>query len=263
MCGQYTFSLPRVIRRAEGQGAESKMSYQSKEYWDKRYSTGDKGVHSDIIDDRGMGWLCHYAGPVQETLNAITGGDRSKVILNVGCGLDQFSPDIYKDGYTNLLSSDISPSAIAEMQRQTEESMPLAKWFVDDALQMSLPDNSVDIVVDKGTLDAVLIQTDPFLSAARMLREVQRVLKDGGIYFLITHGRGDLDTWRLPVLSMPHLSFNIAKTPDMGGYYLLVCTKLPQTDSAEARWQEAEAWARQRDEADREAEYAAVDEIGQ
>ena len=31
---------------------------------------------------------------------------------------------------------------------------------------------------------------------------------------------GDPDTWRLPVLTQPHLSFNIAKTPDMGGYYI-------------------------------------------
>ncbi|CAE7790519.1 EEF1AKNMT, partial [Symbiodinium necroappetens] len=197
-------------------------------------------VHSDIIDDRGVGWLCTYAGPVQETLNAITGGDRSKVVLNIGCGMDQLSPDIYKDGYTNLLSSDISQHAISEMQEKTAEEMPLAKWFVDDVTKMTLPDESVDIVVDKGTLDAVLIQSEPFLSAARMLKEVQRVLKEGGIYFLITHGRGDPDTWRIPVLTLPHLAFNIAKTPDMGGYFIFVCTKLAQPGAAVAatKWSE-------------------------
>ena len=33
---------------------------------------------------------------------------------------------------------------------------------------------------------------------------------------------GDPDTWRLPLLAMPHLAFNIAKTPDMGGYFIFV-----------------------------------------
>lgn len=257
-------SVSRIPRRAQ-EAADPMLSYQNKEYWERRYSTGDKGAHSDIIDDRGVGWLCTYAGPVQETLNAITGGDRSKVVLNIGCGMDQLSPDIYKDGYTNLLSSDISQHAISEMQEKTAEEMPLAKWFVDDVTKMTLPDESVDIVVDKGTLDAVLIQSEPFLSAARMLKEVQRVLKEGGIYFLITHGRGDPDTWRIPVLTLPHLAFNIAKTPDMGGYFIFVCTKLAQPGAAVAatKWSEAEAWAKQRDEEDLEAEYAAVDEIGQ
>ncbi|CAE7217585.1 EEF1AKNMT, partial [Symbiodinium pilosum] len=254
--GPATFLSPsrRKVARQAQVDADPMLSYQDEEYWERRYSTGDKGAHSDIIDDRGVGWLCPYAGPVQETLNAITGGDRSKVILNIGCGLDQLSPDIYKDGYTNLLSSDISQYAISEMEKLTAAEMPMAKWFVDDVTKMSLPDESVDVVVDKGTLDAVLIQTEPFLSAARMLKEVQRVLKEGGIYFLITHGRGDPDTWRLPVLTLPHLAFNIAKTPDMGGYYIFVCTKLPQSEAANTSslWSEAEAWARRRDEEDRE-----------
>eukprot|EP00913_Durusdinium_trenchii_P009922 g9313.t1 len=85
----------------------------------------------------------------QETLQAITAGDRSKVILNVGCGLDRLSPEIYADGYTNLLSSDISAHAIAEMQKSTAEDMPMAKWLVDDIMDMSVPSESVDIVVDK------------------------------------------------------------------------------------------------------------------
>ena len=25
-----------------------------------------EGAHSDIIDDRGVGWLCSYSGPVQD-----------------------------------------------------------------------------------------------------------------------------------------------------------------------------------------------------
>jgi len=243
---------------------EETLSYQDEDYWERRYKTGDKGANPDRIDDRGVGWLCGYTGPLQETLAAITGGDRSKVILNIGCGLDRLSPDIYADGYTNLLSSDISAHAIAEMQTSTADDMPLAKWLVDDVMQMNVPAESVDIVVDKGTLDALLIRPQPFSCAAKALREIQRVLKVGGIYLMITHGRGDPDTWRLPLLAMPHLSFNIAKTPDMGGYFIFVCTKLPWgSGSPEEAWSQAEEWAQQRDQEDQEAEFAAIDDVGQ
>merc|ERR1719198_95963 len=113
--------------------------------------------------------------------------------------------------------------------------MPYAEWLVDDAMNMQFVDSSsVDIVMDKGTLDAILIMETPFLNAAKMLREVQRVLKPGGTYLLATHGRGDPDEHRLPLLTMPHLNMNIAKTPDLGGYYLFVCTKLAEQEPAAA-----------------------------
>lgn len=243
--------------------AESTLSYGDATYWDRRYSTGDKGIAKDDIDDRGLGWLCEYAGPVQQTLNAITGGDKAKTILNVGCGIDRFSEEVYKDGFTNLLCSDIAPSAIQEMSTRTASTMPLAKWFVDDATDMSVPSESIDVLLDKGTLDSVLILQSPFSNAARMLREVQRVLRPGGVYLLITHGRGDPDTWRLPLLALPHLNFNVAKTPDLGGYYLFVCTKLGDVVDPDAKWAEAEAWASKRDLEDREAELDAIDDIGQ
>ena len=39
---------------------------------------------------------------------------------------------------------------------------------------------------------------------------------------LLWKSAGDPDTWRIPVLTLPHLAFNIAKTPDMGGYFIFV-----------------------------------------
>ncbi|CAE8583539.1 unnamed protein product, partial [Polarella glacialis] len=184
--------VQRAAEAAEG------LSYKDVDYWESRYRTGDKGANPDHIDDRGVGWLCTYDGPVMQTLNAITGEDKSKTLLNIGCGMDRLSEDVYADGYTNLLSSDISPSAIGEMAAKTAATMPAAKWFVDDVLGMTVASQSVDVVLDKGTMDALLIRPNPFANAAQMLREVQRVLKVGGTYLLITHGRGDPDTWRLP-----------------------------------------------------------------
>ena len=45
-----------------------------------------------------------------------------------------------------------------------------------------------DLVIDKGTLDALLCGDYSFLKAAFMLKEVQRVLKINGIYLAISYG---------------------------------------------------------------------------
>ena len=85
---------------------------------------------------------------------------------------------------------------------------------------------------------------------------------------------GDANT-RLPLLAMPHLSFKIAKTPDMGGYFIFVaswkwlkvfgsevCVKEPGPEDPEA-WDKAIKWAEEQDQLDEESEFAAVDDVGQ
>lgn len=221
-------------------------------YWEHRYRTGDKGPSTDRVDDRGTGWLCEYKGPLQQTLQAVTGGDCNARILNLGCGVDCLSSDVYRDGYANLISTDISPAAIEEMRSRTAEAMPQAQWAVDDAMSMNLKSGSTDVILDKGTLDAILIRPAPFTSAALMLREVHRVLRVGGTYLLVSDGRGDADAQsRLAVLTMPHLSFNIAKTPNFGGYFIFACTKLaePPTEAAELQWVKAQSLAASQDAA--------------
>eukprot|EP00933_Yihiella_yeosuensis_P013159 TRINITY_DN12323_c0_g1_i1.p1 TRINITY_DN12323_c0_g1~~TRINITY_DN12323_c0_g1_i1.p1 ORF type:complete len:152 (-),score=35.78 TRINITY_DN12323_c0_g1_i1:144-599(-) len=151
------------------------------------------------------------------------------------------------------------------MAKKTADSMPLAKWFVDDVMSMSVPSGSIDVVIEKGTLDALLIRSSPFSGAAVMLREVNRVLKVGGTYILITHGRGDPETWRYPLLAMPHLAWNVAKTGDLGGYYIFVCTKLEEIDPEKEaeNFAKAQAWTQERDEQDAEAELDHIEEVGQ
>ena len=39
-----------------------------------------------------------------------------------------------------------------------------------------------------GTIDAILCGNESFLNTAKMLKEVQRVLKTGGIYIIVSYG---------------------------------------------------------------------------
>ena len=43
-------------------------------------------------------------------------------------------------------------------------------------------------MVDQGTLDAILCGNSSFYNAAVMVKEVQRVLKTGGIYLVVSYG---------------------------------------------------------------------------
>jgi len=51
-----------------------------------------------------------------------------------------------------------------------------------------LADNSFDIMLDKSTIDALLCGEDSFIMTAKMLREIQRVMKVGGVYIAISYG---------------------------------------------------------------------------
>ncbi|KAG5222700.1 methyltransferase protein [Salix suchowensis] len=122
----------------------------------------------------------------------------SSRVLMVGCGNALMSEDMVDDGYENIMNVDISSVAIDLMRRKYEQ-MPQLKYMEMDVRDMSFfPDESFDAVIDKGTLDSLMCGSDAPISAARMLGEVSRLLKPGGIYMLITYGD--------PKVRMPHLS---------------------------------------------------------
>ena len=111
-------------------------------------------------------------------------------ILILGCGNAEFSEDLYDDGFTNVLNIDISPVVISQMQEKNVEQRPLMEWQVMDVTEMSeLADSSFDIAIDKSTIDALLCGDDSFVMVAKMMKETQRVLKTGGVYFAISYGK--------------------------------------------------------------------------
>ena len=63
------------------------------------------------------------------------------------------------------------------------------KWDVMDVRELKYPDNSFDLIVDKSTIDALLCGDQAYLNVAIMLKECQRVLKEGGYYVAISYGQ--------------------------------------------------------------------------
>jgi hypothetical protein len=58
-----------------------------------------------------------------------------------------------------------------------------------DVRDLQYEDNSFDLIIDKSTMDALLCGDQSFLNTAIMTKEVQRVLKTGGIYMIISYGQ--------------------------------------------------------------------------
>jgi ubiquinone/menaquinone biosynthesis C-methylase UbiE len=62
-------------------------------------------------------------------------------------------------------------------------------YEVMDVRDIKYPDHFFDIAIDKSTIDALLCGDDACLNVAKMMKEVQRVLKPEGYYAAISYGK--------------------------------------------------------------------------
>ncbi|XP_057810229.1 uncharacterized protein LOC131024706 isoform X2 [Salvia miltiorrhiza] len=171
----------------DGDGDDSTTStqaYGEAWYWDNRYAQ----------DPSTFDWYQKYPSLAPLIRLYIP---RHHPILVVGCGNSGFSEGLADDGYSEVINIDISTVVIEAMQRKYSNN-PNLKYMVMDVQDMSAFDTrSFAAVIDKGTLDSLLCGLNSKQNAARMLVEVWRVLKDKGVYVLITYGS---PVYRLPIL---------------------------------------------------------------
>lgn len=110
-----------------------------------------------------------------------------------------------------------------------------------DCMNLTYPRESFDFVLDKSTIDALLCGPDAFLNTAKMLKEVQRVLKTGGVYMAITYGEPKN---RLFHFQRSHLHVELKQFYIENPYkkhdavhYVFVCKKLEGADEvADKEW---------------------------
>ncbi|KAG0631758.1 hypothetical protein M758_1G277400 [Ceratodon purpureus] len=108
-------------------------------------------------------------------------------ILVPGCGNSRLSAAMYDAGFQKIVNVDFNKRVVAEMLRLNVRARPLMRWQVMDITKMQFADNSFDVVLDKGSLDALTGEPDePQIAAEGLLSEVKRVLRHGGKYVCIT-----------------------------------------------------------------------------
>lgn len=151
------------------------QAYGEPSYWDRRYSQ-EQGPFD---------WYQKYSSLAPLINLYILRSHRSLVI---GCGNSAFSEGMANDGYEDIVNIDISSVVIEAMQKKYT-NCPQLKYIKMDVRDMSsFQTGSFDAVIDKGTLDSILCGSNSRQNSNMMLEEVGRVLKDNGIYILITYG---------------------------------------------------------------------------
>ncbi|XP_021640249.2 uncharacterized protein LOC110635276 [Hevea brasiliensis] len=146
-------------------------------YWDNRYAN-----ESGPFD-----WYQKYAS-LAPLINLYTPRHHHPRILVIGCGNSAFSEGMVDDGYEDVVNVDIS-SVVIEAMKKKYSNRPQLKYIQMDVRDMNaFQTGSFDAVIDKGTLDSILCGNNSRQNAAKMFEEVWRVLKDKGVYILVTYG---------------------------------------------------------------------------
>ena len=118
-------------------------------------------------------------------------------LLDVGCGIGGSSRILAQDYNFDVTGVTISPQQVQRAQELTPEGVN-AKFQVDDAMALSFPDASFDVVWS--------VEAGPHMpDKAVFARELLRVLKPGGILVVADWNQRDdrtipLNFWEKPVM---------------------------------------------------------------
>ncbi|KAG6797900.1 methyltransferase-like protein 13 [Apis mellifera caucasica] len=109
-------------------------------------------------------------------------------VLIVGCGNSTVSMCLYDAGYRNITNIDISHIVIKQMCDINASIRPQLVYEHMDATQMTYSDNTFNVILDKGTLDALMPDNKEgtVSSINKYFKEITRVLRNGGRYICIS-----------------------------------------------------------------------------
>lgn len=159
---------------------------------------------------------------------------RGTTILDVGCGIGGSSRILAKDYGFEVTGITISPRQVQRAQELTPEGVS-AKFQVDDALALSFPDNSFDVVWS--------IEAGPHMpDKAKYAEEMMRVLKPGGTLVVADWNQRDdrqkpLNFWEKPVMRQLLVQWSHPAFSSIEGFSELIAeTGLVEGEVITADW---------------------------
>ena len=207
-------------------------NYGDKTYWEDRYKSSENSTFD---------WLENYSA-LRDIISSLNIPKETGQILNLGCGNSEFAEDMYIDGYKNIKNIDISHNVIKTMAERNKDKEGMI-YEVMDVRDLKYEDNSFDLAVDKSTIDALLCGEDAFINVAKMIKEVQRVLKVGGYYMIVSYGTPE---YRMLHLNRKFEKFKIEILKiekdfvEEDGYdkhhYIYLCQKLEGADEISQKY---------------------------
>ena len=152
------------------------QDFRQKEYWDSFFKKRGK---------KAFEWYGEYGELCGVLHKYIKPKDN---VLVVGCGNSTMSCDLYDVGYKNLTSIDLSNQVIDQMQQQNKRDRPDLKFETMDATKMTYNESTFGVVLDKGTLDAMMTDDSDEVKANvnLMFAEIDRVLRFGGRFIVFS-----------------------------------------------------------------------------
>lgn len=131
-------------------------------------------------------------------------------VLEIGCGTSTLSATLLSElRFGEVVSIDNDADCVRHMQEMYKDRIEL-KWFVYDMIEDigKLQGNCLDvngyfdIVVDKGTFDAIHVEG----SVSPLLEEVHRLLAVGGVYILVSINSPN---YLKPLMEIEELSYSV------------------------------------------------------
>lgn len=147
-------------------------SYGSKEYWERRYEQQQQ------TED----WLVPWTTLAPVVLPHLA---PSNAIVILGSGTSTIGEELWDAGFHDVVGVDYAASAVAQMNARTNGRTGLS-YLEGDVRALPLREESIDVALDKGTLDALACTDDPEAMIAAMARDVARVLRPGGRWLIVS-----------------------------------------------------------------------------
>ncbi|KAI9556384.1 hypothetical protein GHT06_018958 [Daphnia sinensis] len=158
---------------------DKNTDYASVAYWNERYGT-----------EESFEWCKSYAAFKDLIRKEVQPTDR---ILMLGCGNSSLSEDMYRDGFHRITNVDYSSVVVENMKNRSSEARSM-QWLVMDIKDLKFESGSFDVVIEKATLDALLVaERDPWrlsengrILMDEILIQVSNVLSSNGRFISIT-----------------------------------------------------------------------------
>ncbi|XP_033618492.1 EEF1AKMT4-ECE2 readthrough transcript protein isoform X2 [Fukomys damarensis] len=149
---------------------ERNFEYCEVQYWDLRYQ--------GAADSAPYEWFGNFSSFRALLEPELRPEDR---ILVLGCGNSALSYELFLGGFPDVTSVDYSSVVVAAMEARYAH-VPRLRWETMDVRALGFPDGSFDVVLEKGTLDALLAgERDPWTVSSEGVYTVDQVLSEVGL----------------------------------------------------------------------------------
>ena len=177
---------PEEVGQGEGDTSEvfSREEYSRPSFWNDRFRENPKAFD----------WYVTWR-ELRKFLLILTHHEDFPSVLMVGCGSSTLSEDMGKSGY-DVTNVDISDVILRQMASESQQ-----EFLQVDATRCPFRSQSFDLVLDKGTFDALACSPHSPLPDL-VISEMARLAR--GALIIITHGKPELRLSRFQAAIAPH-----------------------------------------------------------